>query len=423
MPPSPEPSATVRRRRVLYVSGFDPQGPARYHRLYREQAAAQARVSGHRIEVGARQRLNPQVDAWTVDAEIEGQPCETRYEFLRWDDVVRANWMPGHARYLAATLGATWRFARSGALWRMFKGSRAGFAVCFGPFCVLLFIAFVAALLLAGVALAWHLDGPGPWTAAAVIVAGAGGWALARLSRRAENDWFMGWVMRSYWFTTRQARGDTPDLDARLDAHVQHLLDALADESFDEVLVVGHSSGAMMATIVVGRAAQRAPEATADPRLHLMTLGQCFPILSFQPDATRFRQEVAAAANALGDRWVDFTAPADRCCAALVDPAEAVLGMDGIVCTSPKVLSPQFARLFTPGSYAALRRNLYELHFQYLKAGELPGLYDYFAITAGPQRLSERFAQQPGVRDWRELQCLGGPFPELRRVRAEARET
>jgi hypothetical protein len=285
---------------------------------------------------------------------------------------------------------------------------------------VLLFIALVALLLLGLVGFAWQAAGPGAWFAGAVLLAAAGGWALARLSRRAENEWFMGWVMRSDWFTTRQARGDTPDLDARLDAHAGHLLEALADEAWDEILVVGHSSGAMMATSDVARAAARAPEARRDPRLHLLTLGQCFPILSFQPEAKRFRREVAAAAHALGERWLDFTAPPDRCCAALVDPAEAVLGMDGIACPSPKVLSPQFARLFTPETYAALRRNLYELHFQYLKASEVPGLYDYFAITAGPQTLSQRFAQQSAVRDYRELQCLGGPFPELRRDRAAA---
>ena len=418
MPDSPVPAPPVRRRRVLYVSGFDPQGPARYHRLYREQAQAQAAVSGHRIEVGPRKRVSPQVDAWDIEAQIEGATCHTRYEFLRWDDVVRANWMPGHARYLMATLGATWRFAASGVLWRMFKGSRSGFWVCFGPFAVLLFIVAVAALLAGGALAAWRWTGASTWTAVAGLLAIAGGWALARLSRTAENDWFMGWVMRSYWFTSRQAREDTPDLDARLDAHATYLLEALADRSVDEVLLVGHSSGAMMAMIVAARAAARSPEALQDPRLGLLTLGQCFPILSFQPQARRFRREIAITANALGERWLDFTAPADRCCAALVDPAEAVLGMDGIECASPKVLSPQFHQLFTPQGYAALRRNLYELHFQYLKAGELPGAYDYFAITAGPRTLAGRFAAQPGVRDWRGLQCLGGPFPHLRHTSA-----
>lgn len=418
MSAAPSPAPAIRRRRVLYVSGFDPQGPSRYHRMYREQAGKQAAVSGHRLEVGPRKRVNPLVDAWDIDATIEGETCRTRYEFLRWDDVVRANWMPGHGRYLAVTLGATWRFAASGVLWRMFKGSRAGFSVCFGPFAVLLFIVVAAVLLAAGVAFAWSATGASIWSALALCAALAGGWALARLSRTAETDWFMGWVMRSYWFTSRQAREDTADLDARLDAHAASLLEALADPSDDEVLVVGHSSGAMMAMIVVARAIQRAPQAFADPRFALLTLGQCFPILSFQPQARRFRREIEVTARALGERWLDFTAPADRCCAALVDPAEAVLGMDGVECPSPKVLSPQFHLLFTPEGYAALRRNLYELHFQYLKAGELPGIYDYFAITAGPQSLAQRFAAQPAVRDWRELQCLGGPFPHLRRARA-----
>ena len=62
---SPPPTGGVRRRHVLYVSGFDPQGPGHYHALYAEQAAAQARVTGERIEVGARQRQGSNA-AWDV---------------------------------------------------------------------------------------------------------------------------------------------------------------------------------------------------------------------------------------------------------------------------------------------------------------------------------------------------------------------
>ena len=94
-------------------------------------------------------------------------------------------------------------------------------------------------------------------------------------------------------------------------------------------------------------------------------------------------------------------------------------GLDGIRCPSPKILSPQFAKLFAPTAYAALRKNLFEMHFQYLKAGELPGKYDYFAITAGPRTLAARFADHPGVKDWKELQVLGGPFPALSREGAQ----
>ncbi|PKP83835.1 MAG: hypothetical protein CVT80_11685, partial [Alphaproteobacteria bacterium HGW-Alphaproteobacteria-2] len=46
----------------------------------------------------------------------------------------------------------------------------------------------------------------------------------------------------------------------------------------------------------------------------------------------------------------------------------------------------------SPATWARLKRRFFRLHFQYLCAFDRPGDYDYFAITAGPQRLAERFA-------------------------------
>ena len=47
-----EAPARVRRRRVYYISGFDPQGPRRYHQLYRSESQTQAEISGYEIDVG-----------------------------------------------------------------------------------------------------------------------------------------------------------------------------------------------------------------------------------------------------------------------------------------------------------------------------------------------------------------------------------
>ena len=56
--PTPAP---VLRRRVCYLSGFDPQGPAHYHQLYATQAALQSGVNGWPITVGPRRKAGPQI--------------------------------------------------------------------------------------------------------------------------------------------------------------------------------------------------------------------------------------------------------------------------------------------------------------------------------------------------------------------------
>src|SRR5688572_21609945 len=102
----------VRRRRVLYISGFDPRGPAFYHRFLRDEAARHAAMSGEPINIGPRRTVSPLLQAWTVASGAGPDHVETVYEFLRWDDIVRQHWPRGMLRMWAICLDATWTFLR-----------------------------------------------------------------------------------------------------------------------------------------------------------------------------------------------------------------------------------------------------------------------------------------------------------------------
>jgi hypothetical protein len=407
-PPAP---GSVGRRHVLYVSGFDPQGPGHYHSLYAEQAAAQARVTGERIEVGARKRQGSNA-AWDVRwlSRDGATAVETRYEFLRWDDIVRQHWPRGQARLLSLTLATTGRMLRNGSLWRILQTSWPAFVALVAP--AFLILAVTVGVLVIGACAVWAWRANHPWLAAAGAPALlALVWLLAR---RAQAKVQMAWLMRSASVILQQARGHLPTLEARLDDFASRLIDLAEMPDVDEVLVVGHSSGAMLAVSVMARALAREP-ALLEKRaaVALLTLGHCVPVLSYQPEATRFRSELARMRQAPQLTWVDFTAPPDGCCFALMDPTEVCL--DGLpegakdLGAGPKRLSPRFAQAFSPAGYRSVRRDKYRCHFQYLMATELPAAYDYFSVTAGPIRLVDRFAGQSSVTGFREFQCFGGP--------------
>ncbi len=395
----------VRRRHVFYVSGFDPQGAPHYHRLYRDEAARQAAVSGYRLEVGPRRKVTPVSAAWGL--RYAGPDCDgevvTTYEFARWDDVVRAHWPRHRASVAAMTVAATWTYARAGALWRLLRWTWPGFVAIFAPF---LLVVTLAAAALGGLGLAVGVMGEaGPW----LPTAGLALWlaALAGLGVWADRRWHMSWLVRTYHFATRQAWGHTPDLEARLDALGARLVEIVRADAADEVLVVGHSLGTSMAVSVVARALAQDPRADWD-KASLLTLGHCIPLLSFLPQASDFRSELGRVADALEGRWVDFTAPPDGCCAALVDPVAATAD-DGTRHPTPKLLSPRFIALFEPDAYGPIRRDKFRCHFQYLMASQRPGDYDYFAITAGPLRLAERYVAHDSITDFRDLRLFGTP--------------
>lgn len=411
----------VRRRHVLYLSGFDPQGPAHYHALYRDEAARQAAVSGYRLQVGARRRVGPNA-AWSLQwqAADDAPQVQTCYEFLRWDDIVRAHWPRGTARLVLTTLRTTATLVANGSLWRILQTSWPACLALSLPALLLLGTAAAACvlLLLAGWAAsqAGALGSALSAGAAGVGILLIGGWALARGASATQAKVQTAWLMRSASVILRQARGDLPVLEDRLDGFARRLRELLDEPSLDEVLVVGHSSGAMLAVSVVARAIQKGPPLVPAQwqRLALLTLGQCIPVLSYQPQATEFRRELQTLRGSGRLQWVDFTSPPDGCCFALTDPT-AVCD-DGAPMAQrrndlgPKRLSPRFAQAFGAAAWRRLRRDKYRCHFQYLMAVERSGhVYDYFALTAGDRRLADRVQAVRGVQQYRRFECFGGP--------------
>ena len=404
--------SSIRRRCVFYVSGFDPKGARYYHGLYKEQAALQAKVNGMHVEVGPRRALHEGGAFWELRADTAEGPVDTRYEFMAWDDVVRDHWPKSQLRLWWKIVVTTIFYLRTGTLWKMFKLAWPIAVAAFVPF-VLVCCVFI------GVPIAMWLTG---WLVSALtgeprfawLFAGLAGVALLWIAHRLEARYSLYWMMRSYAFTARQGRGELPELEARLDALANRLVQRVDAAGCDEVLVVGHSSGAIMAVAILARALRQAPRLAAGstPRLSLLTLGQCIPLLALLPGAHGLRRELELLGAAGNLDWIDFSAPPDGCCFALVDP----LGGCGLTAASdrPKLLSPRFADMFSPAEYQQLRSDKLRMHFQYLRASAYPQAYDYFLITAGALSLADRFASIPGVVGYSGLRPFGPPADPAR---------
>ena len=410
-PPTSLLTGQVRRRCVFYISGFDPKGAAHYHALYRDEAAKQAQVSGMSVEVGRRKKTAEGNAFWQVTAhntegpEDPDDPVETRYEFLRWDDIVREHWPRNPVRLRWDIVTTTWLNLRHGALWRMLKLAWPPVVALVSPF-VLLFAMLLGLPILAALVFSLASASLGAWSAGALTcIAVAAG---VQAGRWLEKKYSMFWLMRSYAFTAQQAQGRVPALDARLSQHANTLLNRLANNEDDEILVVAHSSGTMMAASMLAKALRLDPQLGArGPVVSFLTLGQWMPLLGCLPQAQAFRDDLQLLATARGIDWIDFTAPPDGCCFALVDPV-AACGISNAARQEdrPKLLSPRFAEMFEPSDYAAIRSDKFRIHFQYLMASSKPVSYDYFAMTAGAMTLAERFGAHQSIKGYKAFQIF-----------------
>jgi hypothetical protein len=158
----------------------------------------------------------------------------------------------------------------------------------------------------------------------------------------------------------------------------------------DEVLVVGHSSGAHLGVSILADLLRQGRVPESGPTLSFLTLGQVVPMVSFLPLAHRLRADLFYLCTRDELSWIDVTAPGDGCAFALCDPVSVSVEPPTGKCW-PLVISAAFSQTLSPERWRALKRRFFRLHFQYLCAFDQPGDYDYFQITAGPVTLGARY--------------------------------
>ena len=371
------------RRRVFYIPGYDPIHPRRYRELYRREGKSQAVISGYQIDLKPKKGSGPY--GWHVQGLIDGQRAEASVEVLVWSDIVRGSMDQGIFATYLQLIRTAWAYIGSGALFRL-AGLRQGpMIAALYPMAMLLAQLGLAVLLgfgVAGVMALWPLLA---WPAVSFGL--AAGWLLLRWFKRQDHRLFAHYLMHDYAYSAQAGGANPPELEARMVAFRQTIAEAMAGP-YDEVLVVGHSSGAHLAVSIL---ADLIRSGVQGPALGLLTLGQVVPMVSFLPKAVRLRADLAYLSARREITWVDVTAPGDGCAFALCDPV-SVTGVAPPDKVWPLVMSAAFTQTLSPERWKELRWKFFRLHFQYLCAFDRPGDYDYFRITAGAQTLAARYA-------------------------------
>ena len=395
----------VARRRVFYIPGYDPYPPRRYRELYRTESRKQAEISNYRIE----QKPGRSDTGWAVRAEIEGAQVQTKIDVLIWHDLVQNSMRAGIPATYLALLKTAWIYLSTGTLRRLSWLAKGPLLAALYPVAMLLlqFAAAVAAGSILGSLATFLTLTVATW----VLGAGAGtdsfAWALVgagvfwlvflptvivilRWFKAHDDKTYAYYLMLDYAYTASRRGAYPEEIQARL-VEFRHRVEAAMREDIDEVLIIGHSSGAQLAVSLVADLIRSNRFKDHQPVLSLLTLGQVIPMLSFLPEAQRLRRDLRLLSMSEEISWLDVSAPADGCSFALSDP----VAVSGVAPNRgqkwPIVISAAFSQTLLPETYEKLKRRYFRLHFQYLCAFDRPGDYDYFKITAGPLTLGARY--------------------------------
>ena len=406
-----ETTSQVRRRRVFYIPGYDPIHPRRYRELYRTESAAQAQITGYDIALSPKRTGGTY--GWQVEATIAGKTVAADVEALIWSDIVRDSMAAGIAATYGQMVRTAWTYIASGALRRLMWLRKGPVIAALYPVGMLLAQLIVALAIgaLAGVSGWWAIAGLSlPLFGLAEWLGGGAGFAVAvwwvaslvqyaiwgavavwilRWFKARDGKFYAYYLMHDYAFSARWNGANPPALEDRM-AEFGTIIAAALSSDVDEVLVVGHSSGAHLAVSILADLIRAEKVPAGGPKLAFLSLGQVVPMLSFLPAAHRLRADLAYLSARPELTWIDVTAPGDGCAFALCDPV-AVSGVAPPHQRWPLVISAAFTQSLSPERWNELRWRFFRLHFQYLCAFDRPKDYDYFQITAGPLTLKDRY--------------------------------
>jgi pimeloyl-ACP methyl ester carboxylesterase len=378
---------TVRRRHVLYVEGYDPRGARTYYQLF------QGSCDRFRKAWSVEQALAPfEIDSddfahWSLSTKSAKWQVATRYDFLRLERHVRADMSAPTLRQIIRGFGWLIDDLLSGTMWRIFRASwRFGVhLLCFQT----LLVIWLALAVVIGLVTAFVGDSFGQPLALAIIE-GLTAAAVAIFALRPLADrWYIGQIT-SCWATLRRfGRAQPTWLDDTIEAGARRLVAAAAANDTDELVLVGHSTGSVIASAIMTRALALDPDlGRRGTRLVLLTLGAVMPAVALHPAADRMRDIIKRLASEPTVAWIECQSRKDVMNFEGFDPV-AGAGIHVEKRHNPLLWSVRFKDMVSPTYYQHLRWNFFSMHFQYINAGDRPTAHDYMLLIAGPVALGD----------------------------------
>ncbi len=365
------------KRKIFYLSGFDPRGARFYHEVFVTEAAKFNAMAGRSVAIGPRRKLAPHSSRW--DITDQNPAAQTDYVCLGWDDIVRDNWVRNPISLLARTLQAYWNFTRL-VDWPIVKRFPLGVRVAF-YYPAFLGILMPILLGLAAGAIGWALFGK-LWAIGlgALALLGFGGFVMTRLKGF--------WLLRFIIFNDLLARDRLSSaMTERIEQFATMISDSL-NEDWDEILFVSHSNGSIVAIPALARLLDLHGGSLPD-RFSFVSLGSCIPLVGNRKDSHHFHDQLERVGQ--GDfRWLDLGSITDIICIPTIDPC--------ISCRKPRraeliQLSPRWHRYSFPERYAARRADRHQCHFDYLRTFDFLSPLDYIAISSGARPLKESIVE------------------------------
>jgi hypothetical protein len=377
----------VLKRAVFFIGGYEPKTPSAFFgRLFKQLSRFDA-LWDYRSDVSpvdVTQDNEVGVATISTHAAAENWSTSTDFNFLSLDKIVLCDFARPMPMRLLCYCRAFADFLISGTAFHFFnKAWRFGLYFLY-PFLVLTIFALVG-YIAAQLTFQWF--GLASWLVGVLI------FALA-LSVAGER-WSTNHLMDLWSFSLEFIRGRRADADALLQRFAETVVAKTKAEGYDEVILIGHSTGGLLMVDVAARCLSIDNAFAGSARkVVLLTLGSTALKAGYHPNGKNFRKAVEVLIKDDNLAWVEIQCLTDAINFYKTDPV-AEMGLEPKAGRAfPIVRTIKIREMLQRETYARIKRNLFRVHYQYVCANTKPYWYDFFQICCGPIFLLERVESQ-----------------------------
>lgn len=376
----------IRRRLVFHIGGYDPHMlPERsYRRFLRELKRFEKTWSA----ASAVSPLSVAADeaTWQITTTGPNWRVETRYCLVRWDDIIRAVARQPWWQRIPLSQLAFLDFAAAGALWGYVRTNWR-----YALFFIYPFLMFDALVIMA-----WLTGDLVARASGSTWIGVIAGLLMFVALVRGPCRWFGVVTLFDDWiFSRNYIRAGYPVLERRLDFIARDIVVAARGPPVDEILVIGHSLGAVLAIDLLDRVLRGNPSiGTGVPRVAFLSVGSSILKIGLHRGARRFHASLQRVAASSGIFWAEYQALTDVMNFYKTNPVSEV-GLTAI--DRPMVRIVKIRNMLDPASYRRIRRNFYRVHNQFISGNERRTPYDYFMLVCGPLSASEQAKSPDGA--------------------------
>lgn len=373
----------VTRRAVFFIGGYDPKTPAAFFGRMRKEIQRFDLVWGTETQI-LNQPCLPDDESGHVTITAcslpEGWSTQTDFSFLALDPIVLSDFnrpvLNRLLRYLAAFSG----FIIEGSAQRFFlKAWR------FGLYFLYPFLTLVAFALLGGLTALLVCV----WLGLASIAIGLAVFflALSVFGRR----WSTLHLMDLWSFSSQFMRSQRPDAEALLQRFASRIVDKAEAERYDEIILIGHSTGGMLILDVAARCLSLDPDfSQRAPEVSILTLGSTALKAGYSKAAKEFRKRMRQLIADPHLRWVEVQCLTDPINFYKTDPVREMKLDQQTRSEFPLIRTVRIKDMLQPDSYRRIKRNFFRVHYQYIFGNTKAYWYDFFQICCGPNTLDKR---------------------------------